>query len=59
MLISVVIPTFNEEKYVRPCLAALARQAHRDFEVELIVVDGGSRDRTRSIAAEYGARVLV
>ena len=59
MLVSVVVPAFDEEKYIRPCLEALVRQQHPDFDIELIVIDGGSHDRTRGIAAEYGARVLI
>ena len=36
-LISVVVPAYNEEKYLPNCLAAIKRQTFRDFE--LIVVD--------------------
>lgn len=51
---SVVIPTLNEEA----CLpATLHRLAGAD--VELIVADGGSTDRTVRIARDHGARVVV
>jgi len=50
--ISVVIPALDEETYVRPAIESV-REA---FEV--IVVDGGSRDRTREVAVQEGARVL-
>ena len=59
MLVSIVVPAFNEEKYIRRCLDALARQYHPHFEVETIVVDGNSTDHTREIAQEYGMPVLV
>lgn len=56
MKLSVVIPTKNEEANVGTCLDAFA--AFRD-DVELIVVDNSSPDRTREIAGAKGAKVLV
>jgi glycosyltransferase involved in cell wall biosynthesis len=56
--ISVVIPTYNEERYVERCLKSLVNQTlHRD-EFELIVVDGGSADRTVELAHEYADIVM-
>ncbi len=59
MLVSVVIPAVNEEKYIRRCLEALEQQEHPDFSFETIVVDGGSADATREIARSFGALVLT
>lgn len=56
-LISIVIPTLNEENNIGHTLECLARQDLRDFEV--IVVDGGSTDRTAEIARTHGARVIL
>lgn len=53
-LISIIIPTLNEEKNIAACLAS----TERAFNVERIVVDGGSRDRTREIALSCGVKVL-
>ena len=58
MLVSVVVPAFNEEKYIGRCLEALARQEHSCFDVEVIVVNDGSTDRTAAIARQYGAGVI-
>ena len=55
MDISVVIPVLNEEKTIAASLTAL--MALRPHEV--IVVDGGSADRTREISAQTGARVIT
>ena len=49
-MISVVIPVLNEEKALPFCLKDLQRQ-EADFEI--IVVDGGSSDRTLAIAREH------
>ncbi len=59
MLVSVVVPAFNEEKYIPRCLHALTQQERDGFDVELIVVDANSTDRTREIARAYGARVIM
>ncbi|MBI5877966.1 MAG: glycosyltransferase family 2 protein [Chloroflexi bacterium] len=58
MLVSVVIPAYNEERYLPGCLAALGQVEHADFNVEVIVVDDGSTDHTGAIATSYGARVI-
>ena len=54
--ISVVVRTFNEEKYLPDLLDSLAQQ--RAGDVELIVVDSGSWDRTREIAAQKADKLL-
>ncbi len=57
MTISVVIPAYNEEKYLPKTLEAI-RQLSRKPD-ELIVVDGGSTDKTASIARMCGATVVT
>lgn len=44
MKVSIVIPTFNEEKVILDCLESLSKQTYKDSEI--IVVDDGSTDRT-------------
>jgi len=56
-LVSVVIPTFNSERFLEKCLSSLKRQTYRMLEI--IVVDNHSSDRTREIAKSYGARVYL
>ncbi|MBW1913697.1 MAG: TIGR04283 family arsenosugar biosynthesis glycosyltransferase [Deltaproteobacteria bacterium] len=51
--ISVVIPALNEEDKIKEVISNA-----RDDEVEVIVIDGGSTDRTKEIAVETGAKVL-
>jgi glycosyltransferase involved in cell wall biosynthesis len=52
--ISVIIPTFNEEKGIKGCI----KSARILSPFEIIVVDGGSTDRTKEIARENGAIVI-
>lgn len=58
MFISVVIPAYNEEKYLPACLQALREQAYPADRYEVIVVDNTSTDATAEIACRYGARVI-
>jgi len=57
-LISVVIPTFREEKNIAKVLRGVKKQLH-DYNYEIIVVDDvRSKDRTAEIARRMGARVI-
>lgn len=51
MKISVIIPAYNEEKYLERTLEAILAQDYSDFEV--IVVDNASTDRTSDIAKSF------
>lgn len=52
--LSIVLATYNEEKYLADCLASV-----KDIADEIVIVDGTSSDRTVEIAKKYGAEVLV
>ncbi|MCW8842645.1 MAG: TIGR04283 family arsenosugar biosynthesis glycosyltransferase [Rhodobacteraceae bacterium] len=56
--LSVVMPVLNGETVLGPCLAALYEGVQAGLIRELIVVDGGSEDRSVEIAQEAGAQVL-
>jgi glycosyltransferase involved in cell wall biosynthesis len=57
MLISVVVPVYNEEQFLRPCLDAIFRQQEPVHEV--IVVDNGSGDGSLRVLDEYAGRVTL
>lgn len=57
-MISVVIPTYNEEKNIERCLRALEEQTLPREDFEIIVVDGQSSDRTVDIAKMYADEVI-
>jgi rSAM/selenodomain-associated transferase 2 len=56
MRISIIVPTLNEQECIALTLGALQQL---DGEKEIIVVDGGSSDETRSLACAQGAQVLT
>ena len=59
-LISVVIPAYNEEKYIGKCLESVKRAAAQivPLMVQIIVVANRCTDRTAEIAAMYDAEVV-
>jgi glycosyltransferase involved in cell wall biosynthesis len=58
MDISVIIPTYNEEKNIETCLKALQKQTLPRDRYEIIIVDGNSNDRTVEIAKKYADKVI-
>lgn len=57
-MISVIVPAYNEEQNIGTCLDSLSRQTIPRDSYEIIVVDGGSKDRTRG-AGEYADLVFI
>jgi glycosyltransferase involved in cell wall biosynthesis len=56
VFVSVVIPCFNEEKYIGGILDDILAQDYPKENLEVMVVDGMSRDRTPDIIRSYGER---
>jgi GT2 family glycosyltransferase len=54
---TVVIPVFNREKLVGPCIDSVLAQKFTDYE--LIVVDDGSTDGTPEVLRSYGTKIKV
>ncbi|MGC8776180.1 MAG: glycosyltransferase [Minisyncoccia bacterium] len=56
-MISIIIPTLNEEKIIEKTLSFLASLPKNEFEI--IVSDGGSKDKTVELAQKYADQVVV
>jgi len=56
-LVSVIVPTKNSEATIEKCLRSIRNQSYP--KVEIIVVDSFSGDKTREIAENYGARIIL
>lgn len=52
--ISVIVPAYNAEKYLRKCLNSLVNQTKKDMEI--ITIDDGSKDDTLKILNEYKSK---
>lgn len=51
--VSVVMPVYNEEKYISACVESLLTQDYLQDKMEWIFVDGGSDDKTKEILLDY------
>jgi glycosyltransferase involved in cell wall biosynthesis len=57
--VSVIIPVRNEEKFIAQCLQSVVDQDYPQDNMEVLVVDGGSEDRSREIISEFSSRYLM
>ncbi|HYT40967.1 MAG TPA: glycosyltransferase family 2 protein [Methylomirabilota bacterium] len=59
--ITVVIPALNEEQGIGHVLKEIpvSRLTNMGYETEVLVIDNGSKDKTRYIARQYGATVII
>lgn len=55
-MLSIIIPTLNEEKYLPLLLNSIKKQDFTNYEI--IVADNNSRDKTREIAKSFGCKIV-
>ena len=51
--VSIIVPVLNEERHIEQCLASIQAQTYPRRRMEIIVVDGGSTDRSRAILQRW------
>lgn len=56
IIVSVVMPVYNEEKYIENCILSLLEQDYPKKQMEWIFIDGCSNDRTKEIIEEFKHR---
>lgn len=59
-MVSIIVPVYNVERYIRQCLDSLINQTYQN--IEIICVNDGSADRSGEILNQYGksdARISV
>ena len=55
-MLSIIIPAYNEEKYLSKLLECIRKQSFKDYEI--IVADANSKDKTRQIAKKHGCKIV-
>jgi len=56
--ISLIVPAYNEEKNIAKAIMALAQLNYPSEQLEILVIDDGSRDRTFEIAKKAAAEIM-
>lgn len=59
IIVSVIIPVYNEEKYIEKCIQSLIEQTYSLLNMEWIFVDGMSTDDTVNIIKQYIAQYPI
>lgn len=57
MRVSVIIPVYNSEKYLKKCIDSVLDQSYSD--IEIIAVNDGSNDSSLSILKQYGEKIVI
>ena len=52
MKLSIIVPVFNVEKYIRPCLESLLKQGLDDDCFEVIIINDGTPDKSMEVIAD-------
>ena len=54
MTVSVIVPIYNTEKYLGPCIQSILNQTYNDLQI--ILIDDGSTDKSGEICDEYAKK---
>lgn len=57
MMISIIVPVYNSEKYIDKCLDSILNQTYKDLEI--VLVNDGSNDQSLKILEKYALRDRV
>ena len=50
--LSIIVPVYNVERYIRPCLESIYRQNLDDTDFEVIIINDGTKDRSMEVIAD-------
>ena len=56
-LVSIIVPVYNVEQYIRRCIDSIINQSYKN--IELIIVDDGSTDSSQQIIKEYKDKAII
>ena len=56
--LSIITPGLNCENVLEECYSRIVGQNYPDNNIEMLLIDGGSTDRTKEVATRFGARII-
>ncbi len=56
--VSFIIPTLNAQKVLSKCLTSISKQNYPKSNYEILIIDGGSTDKTINIAKKFNSKIL-
>ena len=59
IIVSIIIPVYNEERYIKECLDSLVAQSYPTESTEIIIVDGCSTDKTVELCESYISKANI
>ena len=59
MILSIICPTYNEERYIAQTLESFIKQKYHSFDLEILICDGRSTDETRNIVLRYAEQFPI
>lgn len=57
--ISIVVATFNAQKTIEKCLKSIQNQNYPEDKIDIIIVDGSSKDKTVEIAKKFTKKIII
>lgn len=58
MILTIICPSYNEEKYIAQAIESFLKQQYHSFELEILIVDGRSTDNTKQIIEKFSKKNL-
>ena len=58
MKLSIILPTYNNERTIEECLESIFMQKFPSKEFEVLFIDGGSNDKTIEIAKKFNVKII-
>ena len=55
--ITIIVPVYNTEKYLRECLESLVHQSFQN--IEILLINDGSTDKSQNIIDEYSEKIYL
>lgn len=56
--VSIIMPALNSQKSIAYSLESIRKQDYPQEKIEILVIDGGSKDKTKQIARKYKAKII-